>query len=85
MANKVLTLLSNMFTDLNLTDMECCYKVFTHEVAKKIVIHEDRFGIEPELAAQVAQMRLRVFEMGISYDGRTLRRSTKPVRVYSAK
>jgi dolichol-phosphate mannosyltransferase len=70
-ANSMLTLLSNMFTDLNLTDMECCYKVFTREVAKKIVIHEDRFGIEPELVAQCAQMRLRVYEMGISYDGRT--------------
>jgi dolichol-phosphate mannosyltransferase len=76
-ANKALTLLSNMFTDLNLTDMECCYKVFTREVAKKIVIHEDRFGIEPELAAQVAQMRLRVFEMGISYDGRTYEEGKK--------
>jgi glycosyltransferase involved in cell wall biosynthesis len=69
--NKLLTLLSNMFTDLNLSDMECCYKVFTREVASKIVIHEDRFGVEPELAAQVAQMRVRVYEMGISYDGRT--------------
>jgi glycosyltransferase involved in cell wall biosynthesis len=76
-ANKILTLLSNMFTDLNLTDMECCYKVFTREVAKKIVIHEDRFGVEPELVAQVAQMRVRVFEMGISYDGRTYEEGKK--------
>jgi dolichol-phosphate mannosyltransferase len=76
-ANKVLTLLSNMFTDLNLTDMECCYKAFTRDVARKIVIHEDRFGIEPELAAQVAQLRVRVFEMGISYDGRTYEEGKK--------
>lgn len=76
-ANSALTLLSNMFTDLNLSDMECCYKVFTREVAKKIVIHEDRFGVEPELAAQVAQMRLRVYEMGISYAGRTYEEGKK--------
>jgi dolichol-phosphate mannosyltransferase len=76
-ANKTLTLLSNMFTDLNLTDMECCYKVFTQEVARKIVIHEDRFGVEPELVAQVAQLRARVFEMGISYDGRTYEEGKK--------
>jgi glycosyltransferase involved in cell wall biosynthesis len=76
-ANRVLTLLSNMFTDLNLTDMECCYKVFTRDVAKKIVIHEDRFGVEPELVAQVAQMRLRVYEMGISYSGRTYEEGKK--------
>jgi dolichol-phosphate mannosyltransferase len=76
-ANKALTLLSNMFTDLNLSDMECCYKVFTREVAARIVIHEDRFGVEPELAAQVAQMRVRVYEMGISYDGRTYEEGKK--------
>jgi dolichol-phosphate mannosyltransferase len=76
-ANKVLTLLSNMFTDLNLSDMECCYKVFTREVASRIVIHEDRFGVEPELVAQVAQLRVRVYEMGISYDGRTYQEGKK--------
>jgi dolichol-phosphate mannosyltransferase len=76
-ANKALTLLSNMFTDLNLSDMECCYKVFTREVAQKIVIHEDRFGVEPELVAQVAQMRVRAYEMGISYDGRTYEEGKK--------
>jgi dolichol-phosphate mannosyltransferase len=76
-ANKSLTLLSNMFTDLNLTDMECCYKVFSRDVAKKIVIHEDRFGVEPELAAQVAQLRVRVYEMGVSYDGRTYEEGKK--------
>jgi putative flippase GtrA len=76
-ANRVLTLLSNMFTDLNLSDMECCYKVFTREVVSRIVIHEDRFGVEPELVAQVAQMRVRVYEMGISYDGRTYEEGKK--------
>jgi glycosyltransferase involved in cell wall biosynthesis len=76
-ANKLLTLLSNMFTDLNLSDMECCYKVFTREVASRIVIREDRFGVEPELVAQVAQMRVRVYEMGISYDGRTYEEGKK--------
>jgi dolichol-phosphate mannosyltransferase len=75
--NRMLTLLSNMFTDLNLTDMECCYKAFSREVAQKIVIHEDRFGVEPELVAQVAQMRVRVYEMGISYDGRTYEEGKK--------
>ncbi len=76
-ANKLLTLLSNMFTDLNLTDMECCYKVFSRDVAKRIVIHEDRFGIEPELVAQIADMRVRVYEMGISYSGRTYEEGKK--------
>ena len=75
--NKVLTLLSNVFTDLNLSDMECCYKLFTREVASRIVIHEDRFGVEPELVAQVAQFRVRVYEMGISYDGRTYEEGKK--------
>lgn len=76
-ANSLLTLLSNMFTDLNLSDMECCYKVFTREVASRLVIHENRFGVEPELTAQVAQMRVRVYEMGISYDGRTYQEGKK--------
>ena len=69
--NKFLTLLSNMFSDLNLTDMECCYKVFRREIIQKINICESRFGVEPELVAKVAQMRVRIFEMGISYSGRT--------------
>lgn len=69
--NKFLTLLSNMLTDLNLTDMETCYKVFRREVIQSIRIEENRFGFEPEVVAKIAQMRLRVYEMGISYFGRT--------------
>jgi len=69
--NKFLTLVSNMFTDLNLTDMETCYKVFRREVIKGIEIEENRFGFEPEIVAKVAHKRLRIFEMGISYYGRT--------------
>ena len=59
--NKFLTLLSNMFSDLNLTDMECCYKVFRREIIQKINICESHFGVEPELVAKVAQMRVRIF------------------------
>lgn len=69
--NGLLTLVSNVFTDLNLTDMETCYKVFRREVIQSIEIEEDRFGVEPELVAKVAHMRLRIYEMGISYRGRT--------------
>ncbi len=71
MGNKFLTTLSNMLTDLNLTDMETCYKVFKREVIQSIDIKENRFGFEPEITAKVAQMRLRIYEMGISYFGRT--------------
>lgn len=71
LGNRFLTFLSNMLTDLNLTDMETCYKVFRREVIQSIRIEEDRFGFEPEVVAKVAQMRLRVYEMGISYSGRT--------------
>jgi glycosyltransferase involved in cell wall biosynthesis len=71
LGNKFLTLLSNMFTDLNLTDMETCYKVFRREIIQNIEIQENRFGFEPEITAKVAQKRCRIFEMGISYEGRT--------------
>jgi len=71
LGNRVLTFLSNMLTDLNLTDMETCYKVFRREVIQKIVIQENRFGFEPEVVAKIAQARLRIYEMGISYRGRT--------------
>lgn len=71
LGNKFLTLLSNMFTDLNLTDMETCYKVFRREIIQSIEIKEDRFGFEPEIVAKVAHLRLRIYEMGISYYGRT--------------
>jgi len=71
MGNRFLTLLSNMFTDLNLTDMETCYKVFRREVITGITIQENRFGFEPEIVAKIAQKRLRIYEIGISYYGRT--------------
>jgi glycosyltransferase involved in cell wall biosynthesis len=71
-ANKLLTTASNMATDLNLTDMETCYKVFRREVIQSIVIEEDRFGFEPEITAKVARVPgLRIYEESISYDGRT--------------
>ncbi len=69
--NKILTLLSNVFTDLSLTDMETCYKVFKREIIQSIEIEENRFGFEPEIVAKLADLRLRIYEMGISYDGRT--------------
>jgi glycosyltransferase involved in cell wall biosynthesis len=69
--NKFLTLLSNMFTNLNLTDMETCYKVFRREVLSKIAIKEDRFGFEPEITAKVARLGCVIYEVGISYYGRT--------------
>jgi dolichol-phosphate mannosyltransferase len=71
LGNRFLTLLSNMLTDLNLTDMETCYKVFRREVIQNITIEENRFGFEPEVVAKLAQLRLRIYEMGISYRGRT--------------
>lgn len=71
LGNRFLTFVSNMFTDLNLTDMETCYKVFKREVIQGIEIREDRFGFEPEIVARVAQKGLRIYEMGISYYGRT--------------
>jgi glycosyltransferase involved in cell wall biosynthesis len=69
--NTALTLLSNMFTNLNLTDMETCYKVFKREIIQSIRIEENRFGFEPEITAKVARLGVRIFEIGISYYGRT--------------
>jgi glycosyltransferase involved in cell wall biosynthesis len=69
--NRGLTLMSNMLNDLNITDMETCYKAFSADVARHIKIEEDRFGIEPELTAKVAKMNLRIYEVPISYQGRT--------------
>ncbi|MDG1368065.1 MAG: glycosyltransferase family 2 protein [Acidimicrobiales bacterium] len=69
--NRLLTLLSNMFTDLNLTDMETCYKAFRREVIQSIDLEQERFGIEPEITAKVAAGGWRVWEVGISYSGRT--------------
>jgi glycosyltransferase involved in cell wall biosynthesis len=78
-ANRALTTLSNMFTDLNLTDIETCYKVFRREVVQSIAgtLKEDRFGIEPEMTAKVARRRYRVYEVGISYFGRTYQEGKK--------
>ncbi len=69
--NKFLTLCSNMATNLNLTDMETCYKVFRREVLQRITIEEDRFGFEPEITAKVAKLHVPIYEVGISYYGRT--------------
>lgn len=68
--NKFLTLLSNMFTNLNLTDMETCYKLFKREIIQSITIEENRFGFEPEITAKVAQLKCFIYEVGISYYGR---------------
>ncbi|WP_319523971.1 bifunctional glycosyltransferase family 2/GtrA family protein [uncultured Desulfosarcina sp.] len=75
--NRFLTLMSNMFTDLNLTDMESCYKVFRREIIQSIDLKENRFGFEPEVVAKVAQMRFRIYEIGISYSGRTYEEGKK--------
>lgn len=69
--NRFLTLLSNMFTNLNLTDLETCYKAFRTDVIKKLELCEDRFGFEPEVTAKLAKARCRIYEVGISYNGRT--------------
>jgi glycosyltransferase involved in cell wall biosynthesis len=71
LGNQMLTLLSNMLTDLNLTDMETCYKVFRREIIQSIDIEENRFGFEPEITAKVAKLNCRIYEVGISYYGRT--------------
>jgi len=69
--NSVLTLCSNMATDLNLTDMETCYKTFRREIIQRVKIEENRFGFEPEITAKVARLKVRIYEVGISYHGRT--------------
>jgi glycosyltransferase involved in cell wall biosynthesis len=81
-ANNILTTLSNMLTNLNLTDMEVCYKVFTREVVERLQLKSPRFGVEPEMTAKIARMRingkrLRVYETGISYAGRTYEEGKK--------
>ena len=75
--NSVLTLMSNIFTDLNLSDMETCYKAFRREVIQGIKIQENRFGFEPEVTAKIAKMNLRIYEVGISYYGRTYNEGKK--------
>jgi len=76
-ANKFLTFLSNFLSGLKLTDMECCYKMFKRELIQQIIIKENRFGVEPELVAKVAQIKPRVAEMGISYNRRTYQEGKK--------
>jgi len=75
--NRFLTLLSNIFTNLNLTDMETCYKAFRTPIIQSIQIEEDRFGFEPEITAKLAKTRCRIYEVGISYNGRTYQEGKK--------
>ena len=75
--NKFLTNFSNMFTNLNLSDMETCYKLFKREIITKIKIEENRFGIEPEITAKIARLKCRIYEVGISYYGRTYEEGKK--------
>jgi glycosyltransferase involved in cell wall biosynthesis len=77
LGNRFLTTFSNMLTNLNLSDMETCYKVFRREILTGIVIEENRFGFEPEITAKVARKRARIYEVGISYDGRTYEEGKK--------
>lgn len=77
LGNGFLTILSNMFTNLNLTDMETCYKVFRREIIQSIKIEENRFGFEPEITAKIAKQKCRIFEVGISYYGRTYEEGKK--------
>ena len=76
-ANWILTFLSNCFTNINLSDMETCYKVFRREIIQSIPIEEDRFGFEPEITVKVAKRHLRIYEVGISYWGRTYEEGKK--------
>jgi glycosyltransferase involved in cell wall biosynthesis len=75
--NRLLTTLSNMLTNINLTDMEVCYKVFRREVLQKVQLEEDRFGFEPEITAKVARLGCRIYEVGVSYAGRTYKEGKK--------
>lgn len=75
--NRLLTLMSNMMTNLNLTDMETCYKVFRREILSMIVLQENRFGFEPEVTAKIARLQVRIFEVGVSYNGRTYNEGKK--------
>jgi len=77
LGNWLLTTMSNMFTNINLTDMETCYKAFKSEIVQSIKIEEDRFGFEPEITAKVARMNVRIYEVGISYSGRTYQEGKK--------
>jgi glycosyltransferase involved in cell wall biosynthesis len=77
LVNKFLTFLSNVLTNLNITDMETCYKVFRRDVLNKITLVSDRFGFEPEVTAKVAKMKVRIFEVGVRYHGRTYEEGKK--------
>ena len=77
LGNQFLTTLSNMMTNINLSDMETCYKAFRREVIQSIVIEENRFGFEPEITAKVSKLDCRIYEVGISYYGRTYREGKK--------
>ena len=75
--NRALTLMSNMFTDLNLSDMETCYKVFRREVLEQLTLRSNRFAIEPEITAKIAKLKVRIFEVPVSYYGRTYEEGKK--------
>lgn len=77
LGNRILTTMSNMFTNLNLTDMETCYKAFRREIIQSIEIKENRFGFEPEITIKIAKKRVRIYEVGISYYGRTYNEGKK--------
>jgi glycosyltransferase involved in cell wall biosynthesis len=77
LVNRMLTFISDVFTNLNLTDMETCYKMFRKEILDKITIQEDRFGFEPEITAKVSKLKCRIYEVGISYSGRTYEEGKK--------
>ena len=77
LGNRALTLMSNIFTNLNLTDTETCYKAFRREIIQGLTLEEDRFGFEPEVTAKIANLRCRIYEVGISYSGRTYEEGKK--------
>jgi len=77
LGNKFLTFLSNIFTNLNLSDMEVCYKVFRRQILDRIELNENRFGFEPEFTAKISRLNCRIYEVGISYSGRTYKEGKK--------
>jgi len=77
LGNRMLTLLSNMLTNVNLSDMETCYKVFRKEILDQLTLKENRFGIEPEITAKIAKLKCRIYDVGISYSGRTYEQGKK--------
>ena len=77
LGNSILTILSNIFADIDLSDMETCYKMIKSDVLKKITLEENRFGFEPELTAKLAKYGCRIYEVGISYSGRTYEQGKK--------